>query len=292
LSNLGEIGKGKSDTNELSQILFNEDMATLKRLQPLLEAYFDYNRIAVLHQSGEVLVFNREAWHEEDGILYSNTSFKPYVATKWDVGSLVDDREFDYSGWQKELRQRLLAQQQEGQEEEEEFEGYYCANTFQDTFLECGFQWDNYELLVQIDGKVVRDRDTEEEVFGLWFEHIDFEWPDMDAPSDMHIINNMTYDLLEQEKQWTSTPRVSPRPLTATVTASSPPTSTASSPSPSSSTAKSPASIATSSAPPTTATASPSRVVSAPVTSTSTAPPTAASRPAARPTPATNTVSA
>jgi hypothetical protein len=276
LDNLGERGKGKSDTRMLAELLYGEDMETLKRLQPLLEAYFDYNRVAVMHNSGEVLVFNRSAWVEEDGILYSNNTYKaPTWAglAHYTGGKLVDDGFDLVTDWRSRSAPRSIGVDEvdavEAADMGDEYENwmlemqdtypnlwfdvnynphYEAEHDFQSTWHEAGFFWDeNFDLwtMDSTTGLPVRNLRLENQVFYVWSNVLNYtSLPDANDQEEMQLLYNITYDIIQEDELCKSTPSVT-APPTATRSASSPPTLMGTTPSPSSSTTSSLACAAT-----------------------------------------------
>lgn len=281
LDNLGsKKGEGKSDTRELSELLYDIDLPTLRKMQPLIEVYLDYNKVAVMHGSGEVLVFNEKDWINHEGVLFSNDGYLPYWESTYNrpssyrVGGLLGRSMVDLPGFaddgipgfdddgsveSEELRLQALEERYPNLwHDTNGWPHYECAHCFRDTWADAGFGWDmdNLDLYRTIDGVVVNDKVLENAVLKFWNEVLSYTWiPDPDDAEDVELLNNITYDLLQESEKCTSTPTASAPPPTATTSESSRPTSVATFPSPSSSTAKSPASTAASSAPPIRATA-------------------------------------
>lgn len=240
LDNLGEKGKGKSDTRELSELLFHEELGTLKRLKPLMEAYFDYNKVAVLHNTGEFLVFNEGEWIEEDGVLFSNDSYLDNYYSKFDWK--------DWRDWQSSPGGTALTPTGRGSYSarisDEEFDSYFSDE----------FEWEGGMLFRSTyRGDIFRDFDTEEAVYEAWY---DDNTSDPISEEDWDVMDDITAKFINHEEYFRcpSTPHDS-RPPTATPSGFLPTISTALSPTPSSSMARLPVSTATSAAPPIQATA-------------------------------------
>lgn len=267
INGLGKVGEGKSDTQIFAEMIYREDIATLTRLKPIIEDYLTYNRVAVMDNDGNTIVFNEKDWITVDGVMYSNDGYladssylglrktwttpKSYAGLGASRGLLYDDDEdmhgFDgYLSAAEEYAEELM-------DAEDIYRDQYVYmgqpvrdyRPMPDTLLN-GFMWDGLELWVmQDDGDYAVDHKLQQTVLDIWFDLFaeDAAWP---KDKDQYILDNITDDILDilftvpqEPKTCPSTPAAS-APKTVTPSASSPTTSPATGPTPSSS--KTPAS--------------------------------------------------
>jgi hypothetical protein len=196
IRNLGEVGKGPSDTSLFSRMIHDLTLEQLERLRPVFESYLDYNRVACLSHDGEFLVFNRDEWTEEDGVLFSNDGFKRGGGYGFFRGSSLWN---DVDAFEKEVSQN---------------DPWY---------------WDTnkYELYVLEGDIYVRDEHLEDAVFeewtamgATWMPDCDNDWDEFDDLTES-LYYAFNYDNIKGATSCTSTPRASRLP-TATTTAFSP----------------------------------------------------------------------
>lgn len=120
ISELGKSGEGKSDTALFAEMIHDMDIDSLNKMRPMIERFVSGSRVAAMYANGELLVFNERSWTVDDGVLYSNTSYKPspvYHGASAFVGAsgfggagyvgsgLVDDEGDEYlMGWRETRR--------------------------------------------------------------------------------------------------------------------------------------------------------------------------------------------
>lgn len=101
---LGEVGKGKSDTQVLADMLFEESFETIERLGPMIHHFIGHSRVGLMDHTGNALIFNRDDWKEESGVLFSNNNYKPWVQSGHvgngsNYGYGRSANEYDYDDW-------------------------------------------------------------------------------------------------------------------------------------------------------------------------------------------------
>lgn len=236
---LGKRGEGKSDTAMFAEMIHGIDAAHLEAMRPMIEDYVRGSRIAVLTAEGQFIVYHANEWLEHNGALYSNDGYlsdstyaswrhtpttKEGLAFNHRYGDLEDDDPL-VQAWDRTARRWGGVQRDD----------FYYGNSY----IDYGFLWENGELWREVNGKLARDRDTEDAVYDIWFSDDNVEWPEDD---DQPAIDAITIEIISNEEieTWNSSSN-SPRLSTATPTTSSPlpsTTSTPNSPSPSSSTTR------------------------------------------------------
>jgi hypothetical protein len=215
ITGLGTPGKGKSDTQLFAEMIHGFDLATLTRLSPMIEAYLDGDRMAVMTHAGEFLLFNQEKWVEDNGVWYSNDTYKE----SWGL-------------WTNDFNELRLR----------------CQPVIADS---PSYEWDKGNLYIEhTDGYMYRDFDLEEAVYDALF--TDYGVVNVND-IDEDTLDDLTYQFItassENETCLTSTlPRTAPP--TVTPIDSWLRTSTDRTRTPSTSTASSPISTANSSATP------------------------------------------
>jgi hypothetical protein len=215
-----KFGVGKSDTHELSEMLYDLDVPTLTKIQPILEEYIGRSCIAFLGVDGSTLVLNEREWEEHEGVLYSNDGYTTnggYAAlrSKWSVN--VDTDWDTASGWN-----------QRDYDDEDDSYSY--------------FEWQAGTLYRWVDGTVIHDEELEQQALDIWF--LDYQNKEMPVTEDeQDDLDWITTELIESnQRNKENTPcstSTTSSPPTATTTVSSLPTSPVPSPSPSSATARS-----------------------------------------------------
>jgi hypothetical protein len=76
---IGAQSTGMSDTAMLAQMLYDVPKKLFLNLRMMIDSFVAGSRVAILTNDNEFLLFNEKQWHVENGVMYSNTTFKPRV---------------------------------------------------------------------------------------------------------------------------------------------------------------------------------------------------------------------
>ena len=212
---LGQHGTGPSDSAILASMLYSLTSDQIKGLVPILEDYTSGSRVALMFDTGEFLLLNKESWHQQDGVWYSNRGYDLRTTLpQWDTGRKFYTGPYDY--WKKresELQQDLKAttaasnelygmlSDYDDEDEESKERGIITPpHTLDIEPDEAGFlpifEWDNDVLYVQDErsGILSHDPHLQDKVMGAWEQatgHI-YPFPEDETAEDADLRDELT----------------------------------------------------------------------------------------------------